>query len=256
MLLAINIGNTNLKFGVFAGRQRLHQWRAATKRNRTADEYTIMLSRFFHAAGLEPEQFDGCVIASVVPPVTRECVTMSRRFLKTEPLVVGPGVRTKMRIFYETPAQLGTDRVVDAVGARELYGAPVIVIDFGTATTFNVIDRSGNYRGGAIAPGIVVSADALVNAAAQLPRVELIFPSRVTATNTVEAMQSGILFGYLGVVEGMVRRLKDEWGDEATVVATGGLAGVVAEHTDAIDVINQDLTLEGLRVIWELNNID
>lgn len=253
MLLAINIGNTNLKFGVFDGEQRLHQWRAATKHNRTADEYGILLSRFFRMAGLEPEQIAGCIIASVVPPLTAACVTMSRHYLKTEPLVVGPGTRTGMRILYDNPTHLGTDRVVDAVGARDRYSVPVIVIDFGTATTFNVIDSNGDYRGGAIAPGVEIAAEALVNAAAQLPRIELNFPPRVTATNTIEAMQSGVLYGYLGLIEGMVRRLKDEWGDDATVVATGGLAGVVAERTQAVDVVDQDLTLEGLRVIWELH---
>lgn len=253
MLLAIDIGNTNLTFGVFERAEQLHQWRAATKRSRTADEYTVLLARFFRLAGLTPEQIDGCVISSVVPPLTTECVKMARSYLQTEPLVVGPGVRTGMRIFYDNPAQLGTDRLIDAVGARELYGTPVIVIDFGTATTFNVVDGAGDYRGGAIAPGIGVAAEALINAAAQLPRIQLTFPPRVTATSTVEAMQSGVLYGYLGLVEGMVRRLKDEWGHDATVVATGGLANVVAEHTDAIDVVDQNLTLEGLRVIWELN---
>lgn len=253
MLLAIDVGNTNLTIGVFNGRRRLHQWRAATKRSRTADEYTVLLSRFLRVAGLSPEQISGCVISSVVPPVTAECVLMSRRFLRTEPLVVEPGVHTGMRICYDNPAQLGADRVVDAVGARERYGVPVIVIDFGTATTFNVVDGDGNYRGGAIAPGIAVAVEALASAAAQLPRIPLAFPPQVTATNTIEAMQSGILFGYLGLIEGMVRRLKDEWGAEATVVATGGLADIIAGHTDAIDVVDQDLTLEGLRVIWELN---
>jgi type III pantothenate kinase len=253
MLLAVDIGNTNLTFGVFEGKQRLWQWRAATRRSRTADEYSVLLARFFRLAGLEPEQIDGCVISSVVPPLTPVCATVSRRFLKVEPLIVGPGVRTKMRILYDNPAQLGADRLADAVGARHLYGVPVIVIDFGTATKFEVVDRNGDYRGGAIAPGIGVSAEALVGAAAQLPHIELALPARVTGTNTIEAMQSGLLYGYIGLVEGMVRRLNDEWGTEATVVATGGLAGIIAAHTDAIDVVNQDLTLEGLRVIWELN---
>lgn len=255
MLLAIDIGNTNLTFGVFDQAEQCHQWRAATKRSRTADEYTVLLARFFRVAGLEPSQIDGCVISSVVPPLTAECVKMSRNYLKTDPLVVGPGVRTKMQICYDNPAHLGTDRLIDAIGAREIYGTPLIVIDFGTATTFNVVDKDGNYRGGAIAPGIGVAAEALISAAAQLPRIQLVFPPRVTATDTVEAMQSGVLYGYLGLVEGMVRRLKDEWGDDATVVATGGLAGVVAEHTDAIDVVDQNLTLEGLRVVWELNRM-
>ncbi len=253
MLLAIDIGNTNLTFGVFDGDEELHQWRAATKRSRTADEYSVLLARFFHTAGLQPNQISGCIISSVVPPLTSECVTMSRNYLGVEPLVVGPGVRTGMGIFYDNPAQLGTDRVVDAVGARSRYGTPVFVVDFGTATKFEVIDSNGDYRGGVIAPGIGIAAEALVNAAAQLPRVELVFPPRVTGTNTVQAMQSGILYGYLGLVEGMIRRLKEEWGEEAVVVATGGLAGIIAEHTDAIDVVDHNLTLEGLRVIWELN---
>lgn len=253
MLLAIDIGNTNLTFGVFDGERQVHQWRAATKRAGTADDYTVTLSWFFRSAGLGSEQIDGCVISSVVPPLTAECVRMAREYLNTAPLVVGPGVRTGMRIVYDNPAQLGTDRLIDAVGAREQFGAPVIVIDFGTATTFNVVDGDGNYRGGAIAPGIGIAADALVTAAAQLPRVHLAFPPRVTATNTVEAMQSGVLYGYLGLVEGMVGRLRAEWGAETSVVATGGLARVVAEYTAAIDVVDQNLMLEGLRVIWALN---
>ncbi|MFQ5592597.1 MAG: type III pantothenate kinase [Anaerolineae bacterium] len=253
MLLAIDIGNTNLTFGVFDGKRQLQRWRAATRRSRTADEHGVLLTRFLRMAGLEPEQIAGCVISSVVPPLTAACVTMARTYLHTEPLVVGPGVRTKMRILYDNPAQLGADRLIDAVGARDVYGAPVIVVDFGTATTFNVVDGDGNYRGGAIAPGIGVAAEALVNAAAQLPRIELVFPPRVTATSTSEAMQSGVLYGYLGLVEGLVRRLQVEWGDDVTVVATGGLAGIVAERTDAIDVVDQNLTLEGLRVIWEIN---
>jgi type III pantothenate kinase len=253
MLLAIDIGNTNLTFGVFDGDRRLHQWRAATKRNRTADEYSILLARFFRLVGLQLEQIDGCIISSVVPPLTATCAIMAREYLRVEPLLVDVGVRTKMRVFYDNPAQAGTDRVVDAVGARHRYGAPVIVIDFGTATTFNVVDRHGDFRGGAIAPGIGIAAEALVSAAAQLPRIDLAFPQHVTASNTADAMRSGLLYGYLGLVEGMVNRLKAEWGDDATVVATGGLASIVGERSTAIDVVDHDLTLEGLRVIWNLN---
>lgn len=253
MLLAIDIGNTNLTLGVFNTDRRLHQWRAATKRSRTADEYSVLLSRFFRLADMRPEHIDGCIISSVVPPLTATCAAMSRQYLNTEPLIVEVGVRTKMRVFYDNPAQAGTDRVVDAVAARHLYGMPVIVIDFGTATTFNVVDRQGDFRGGAIAPGLGIAAEALVTAAAQLPRIDLAFPEHVTANNTVDAMRSGLLYGYLGLVEGMVSRLKAEWGDDAAVIATGGLAGVVGPRCAAIDVVDQDLTLEGLRVIWDLN---
>jgi type III pantothenate kinase len=158
-----------------------------------------------------------------------------------------------MRIFYDNPAQLGVDRVVDAVAARHRYGAPVIVIDFGTATTFNVVDAAGDFRGGAIAPGISTAAEALERQAAQLPRIELVMPPRATATDTVQAMQSGLLYGYIGLVEELVRRLEAELGTKATVVATGGLAGIISDHTTAIDVVDRDLTLEGLRLIWELN---
>ena len=253
MLLAIDIGNTNLNFGVFDGQERIHHWRAATKRSRTADEYSVLLARFFRLDGLKPADITGCIMDSVVPPLTAECKTMIQRYLHLDPLIVGPGIRTRMRIRYDNPAQLGTDRLVDAVAARELYGTPVIVIDFGTATKFEVVDRDGDYRGGAIAPGIGIAAEALVNAAAQLPRIELTFPPRVTGTNTIHAMQSGLLFGYLGLVEGMISRLKQEWGDDAIVVATGGLAEVLAQHTSVIDVVNQELTLTGLRILWDLN---
>jgi type III pantothenate kinase len=199
-----------------------------------------------HQIGVEPGQIDACVIASVVPSLTGECAKMSRRYLKTEPLVIGPDTRTEMRIHYDPPSRLGVDRLADVVAARELYGKPVIVIDFGTATTFNVVDQNGDFQGGAITFGLNTAAKLLQD-------FELVFPPKVIATDTIKALQSGTLYGYLGLVEGMVRRLKDEQGYEATVVATGGLADIIAEHTDAIDVVNPNLTLEGLQLIWELN---
>lgn len=253
MLLAIDIGNTSLSFGLFDGKKIRHHWKSATKRDRTIEEYGMFLSQSLHQIDVKLEEIDACVIASVVPSRTEECAEMSRRYLKREPFLIKADTPTEMRILYDQPNRLGVDRLADVVAACQLYGKPVIVIDFGTATTFNVVDKNGDFQGGAITYGLNTATNALVQAAALLPDFELVFPPKVIAIDTITALQSGALYGYLGLVEGMVRRLQNELGYETTVVATGGLAGIIAEQTNAIDAVNPTLTLEGLQLIWEFN---
>lgn len=253
MLLTINIGNTNIGLGVFQGAELAGRWRVATDPTQTADEYAIILEALLDRQGLSCDDLDGCAIASVVPPLTGSFVALGRRFLGTEPLVVGPGVRTSLRIRYDPPTALGADRLVDAVAAVHFYGVPVIVVDFGTATTFNVVSAGWEFLGGAIAPGVETAAGALAEVAARLPRVDLSFPPSVIGRNTEAALQAGVLYGYVGLVDGMVRRLQAELGDVATVVATGGLATLIAPRTATVQVVDPDLTLKGLRLVWEMN---
>ena len=253
MLLAIDIGNTNVVLGVYDGERLIARWRASTKAERTADEYAVLLSSFFAQRGLSFHTMEGCIISSVVPPLTPVFVELGERYLGTTPLVVGGGIKTGVRIRYDNPQEVGADRVVNALAAKRLYGTPVIVVDFGTATTFDCVSAEGDYLGGAIAPGIGISVEALFRHTARLPRIELALPPRAIGTNTVASMQSGVLYGYVGLVEGLVRRLKGELGGEARVIATGGLAGVIARQTPVIEAVNPDLTLEGLRLIYEMN---
>ncbi|MBI3943823.1 MAG: type III pantothenate kinase [Chloroflexi bacterium] len=251
MLLAIEIGNSNLKLALFDGNHLRDKWRLATKVHYTAVEQNLRLAESLLYRGFQPDQVLGCVISSVVPQVTAACIEFSRRFLSIEPVVVEVGLETGMEILYDDPAQLGVDRFADAVAAFHLYGAPLIVIDFGTATTFNVVNSAGAFAGGAIAPGLALAARSLERGVAQLPRIELAFPPRAIGTNTAESMQSGLLYGYIGWVEKLIRRLKDELAAEARVVATGGLVNIIAPHIRAVDIINEDLTVEGLRLIWQ-----
>lgn len=253
MLLAIDIGNTNIVFGVYHGETLIAHWRAATEARRTADEYAVLLANLFAQQELSFSNIDGCILSSVVPPLTPTFVELGERYLGTRPLVVGAGIKTGVRIRYDNPQEVGADRVVNALAAKRLYGAPAIVVDFGTATTFDCISAEGDYLGGAIAPGIGISVEALFRATARLPRIELVLPERAIGTNTVQSMQSGVLYGYVGLVEGLVRRLKKELGGQAWVIATGGLAGVIARQTPVIEAVNPDLTLEGLRLIYEMN---
>ncbi len=253
-LLAINIGNSNIAIGVFKAATLAASWRAHTEADRTADEYAVLLNDFFQEAALAAEGWRGAVIGSVVPPLTGTFQELCRRHWKVDPLIVSSQLTLGMPIRYENPRALGVDRLVEAVAAKSKYGAPVIVIDFGTATTFNAVNRAGEFAGGAIAPGLNLAADALYRATAQLPRIDLTMPPRATATNTVHAMQSGILFGYLGLVEGMVKRLRDELGEPtARVIATGGLAPKLAPQTRVIDVVDSELILDGLQIIFEMN---
>jgi type III pantothenate kinase len=253
MLLCIDVGNTNIKLGLFDdGRPHAH-WRIATDRTRLADEYAMLLLDLFASEHLLVGGVTGCVISSVVPPLTPVFAELSKRYLKQEPVVVGPGVKTGVSIRTDHPAEVGADLIVNAVAARQLYGAPVIVIGFGTATTFSAVSAEGNYVGVAIAPGVATGAEALFRFAAKLPQVELARPPHAIGKNTIHSMQSGLVFGFAGLVEGLVRRMRTELGEQARVVATGGLAELIAAETDVIEVVEPNLTLIGLRMIYEMN---
>ena len=252
-ILAIDIGNTNTVLGVYQGKELIAYWRIATALHRMADENAVLLSAFLARAELSfPEIKDG-IVSCVVPPLLPVFQEMCQRYMNFTLLVVEPGIKTSMRILYDNPQEVGADRIVNAVAAKELYGTPLIIIDFGTATTFDVVSEEGDYLGGAIAPGIVVASDALVQRAAKLPDIELVVPPQAIGRHTIASMQSGIMYGYVSLVEGMVARLREELGGEAHVVATGGLAPVIAGQTPTIEAVNQNLTLEGLRLLYELN---
>jgi len=253
MLLAIDIGNTNITFGLYEGKELGPRWRIRTIHDKTADEYGILMHQLFEHRGYRPEQVSGVAIASVVPPLTPTFEKVCRDYMGQKPLVVNAGVRTGLRIRYDNPRDVGADRVVDAAAVRELYGVPACVVDFGTGTTFDAVSAEGDYLGGAIAPGIGIAAQALFERAAKLPRVELTRPPSVIGRNTPHAMQSGLVFGYVGLVEGMVARFKEELGPDTRIIATGGLAEIIVRETDVVDVVDQWLTLHGLRVIYELN---
>jgi type III pantothenate kinase len=254
MLLALDIGNTNIVVGVFRGDELLHSWRLSTQRQRTADEMGMWVLQLFQHGGLAPREVDAVVAASVVPTLTRPTVEMARRYFGHDPLVVDGSLDTGMPNLYGAPAEVGADRIVNGVAAFERYGRsagrPLIVIDFGTATTFDAISRQGEYLGGIICPGINISADALFERASRLPRVDVRRPDEVIGRTTVGSIQSGLFYGYVGLVEGIVERMRRELGDRTGCVATGGLAELIAPETKAIDEVDRDLTLHGLRTIW------
>ena len=255
MLLAIDIGNTNVTFGVFKGEQLRATWRMATGVNQMADEYAALLLNLMHHHGIETFDIKEIVLCSVVPPLLTTFEELFERYFHVAPLVIGPGVKTGVRIRMDNPREVGTDRIVNTAAAHHLYKGPVIVTDLGTATTFDVVSKEGDYLGGAIAPGIVTAAEALFARASALPRIELLHPKQVIGTSTVTAMQSGIVFGYVGLIEGIVARIQNELGEKATVVATGGYAELLAGETAVIDKVNLDLTLIGLRLICQMNKV-
>jgi len=253
MLLTIDIGNTNVTLGLFRGEELGPRWRLATEHERMPDEYGLQILGLLSHAGLSPQDLSGVCLASVVPPLTGKFTEASRVYLGYDPLVVDAGIKTGVRIRYEDPRAVGADRVADAAAVQKLYGTPACVVDFGTATTFDAISANGDYLGGAIAPGIGIAAEALFQRTAKLPRVELQRPPAAIGRNTVHSMQSGLLFGYAALVEGMVARFRKELGPQTKVIGTGGLAELVAKETDVIQIIAPWLTLDGLRIIWNLN---
>ncbi len=254
MLLAVDIGNTSTTLGVFDGEKLRATWHMATGVHRMSDEYAALLFNLLRQQGLETSDIKAVVLCSVVPPLISTFAELFERYFHISPLVVGAGVKTGVRIRMDNPREVGADRIADAAAAHHLYGGPVIVIDLGTATTFGIISKEGDYIGGIIATGIATAAEALFTRTAQLPRVELSqHPKHVIGTNTVAAIQSGIIYGYASLVEGMLARIQKELGEKAKVVATGGYAELIARETKVIDVVNLDLTLIGLRLVYEMN---
>ena len=259
MLFAIDVGNTNIVLGVFDGDELTHSWRLATMRERTADEIGILVTRLFERGNIDLARIDGIILSSVVPPLTRPIEEMAERYFGRAPMTVDPAANTGMPVRYSPPSDVGADRVVNGVAAYEAYGrannTPVIVVDFGTATTFDAISGAGEYLGGVICPGIGISADALFQRAARLPRVDVRKPPTVIGETTVTSMQSGLFFGYVSMVDGIVMRMRAELKDgaRARCIATGGLADIIAAETTTIEEVAPDLTLHGLRLIWRRN---
>jgi len=253
MLLTIDIGNTNITLGLYDGDTLGPRWRLATDHNRLSDEYGILLINLFNHAGVSAKDVHGIAMASVVPPLTGTFEQACEKYLDQKPLVVDAGVKTGVRVKYDDPKQVGADRVVDAAAVQKLYGGPACSVDFGTATTFDAISEEGDYLGGAIAPGIGIAAEALFQRTAKLPKVDLQRPPAAIGRNTTHSIQSGLLFGYVGLVEGMVARFRAELGPKMKVIGTGGLAEVIAQETSVIEILAPWLTLDGLKIVWELN---
>lgn len=253
MILVVDVGNTNVVLGLYQGRTLTHHWRLGTNRSATVDEYGVTISNLFGMAGIGAARIQGVILSCVVPPMMNILEELFVKYVGHQPKIVGAGIRTGLNIRYENPREVGADRIVNAVAGIEHYGAPLIVVDFGTATTFDYIDKTGAYLGGAIVPGVGISAEALYQRAAKLPRIEFTRPKTVVGRNTVAAMQAGIVYGYAGQVDGIVRRIGKEFNVSPLVVATGGLADLIAPETETIDKVDPLLTLEGLRIVYERN---
>jgi type III pantothenate kinase len=253
MLLAIDIGNTNITIGMFKEDKLMDTWRIATGIHHTADEYAVLLLSLLRQQELGTSDVTKIALCSVVPPLTPVFEELGQRYFNVLPLVVRAGIKTKVRLRMDNPAEVGADRIVDAAAAHHLYGGPLIIVDLGTATTFDTVSREGDYLGGAIAPGLGTASESMFTRTAMLPRVELTHPERAIGTNTIAAMQSGLFFGYVGLIEGIITRIQAELGEKARVVATGGYAELIAEETPVIDIVNKDLTLVGLRLIYLMN---
>jgi len=253
VLLAIDVGNTNTVLGVFEGSSLRHQWRVETSQSRTYDEYGTLFTQLFAGSGLDPAKVDAIAVASVVPALAFTLEQMAQRYFGKKPVFIGPGVKTGMPILYDDPREVGADRVVNAVAAYARWKTGLVVVDFGTATTFDAVSPRGEYLGGAICPGVSISMEALFTHAAKLPRVEFARPPHVVGKNTVASIQSGLVFGYVGLVDGICARMQDELGFPVKVVATGGLAPLVAGLSRAISEVDEHLALEGLRLVYELN---
>ena len=256
MLLVFDIGNSNIVMGTYEGKILKHHWRISTDRQKTGDEYGILINDLFRYQGIELSDVKDIIISSVVPPLLVPFAKMCERYFNIKPLIVGQGLKIGLQLRYENPKEIGADRIVNAVAAYDRYAhlkKPMIIIDFGTATTFCALLPNGEYLGGAICPGIGISSEALFQRTAKLPRIELIPPKKAICGNTVDAMRSGIMFGYYGLIKEIVSRMKKELGGDALVIATGGFGNTMAQGTDCIDEVDQMLTLEGLRIIFEKN---
>ena len=253
MLLAIEQGNTNTLFAIHNGAEWIAQWRTATEANRTADEYAVWLSQLLHMHALSFDDLTGCIISSVVPQSIFNLRNLSRRYMNAEPLVIGENAKLGIEVRITKPTEAGADRLVNAIGAHLVYPGDLLLIDSGTATTFDIVAADGAFEGGLIAPGINLSLQALHEAAAKLPRIAILKPERVIGKDTVAAMQSGVFWGYIGLIEGLVSRIKAEWGKPMTVVGTGGVASLFEGATTAIDRFDPDLTIRGLLEIWRRN---
>lgn len=253
MLLVIDIGNTHSVLGLYEGEECLKHWRCGSDRGKTEDEYAVMFGTMLSAADLGFEVIDDVVISSTVPPLVDVWQKLCRKYIGKSALVISNEVQTDMKILLDNPKEIGPDRIVNSVAGRAKYGNSLIVIDLGTATTFDCVSADGEFLGGVIAPGVAVSADALCNRTAKLPRVEFDVPKKALATNTVQALQSGLVYGFAGLLDGIVRRLKQEMGGEVKVIATGGLSSVIAKATETVDVVDTMLTLDGLKILYDLN---
>ena len=253
MILVIDVGNTNIVLGLYEEKTLRHHWRISTNRSSTVDEYGMLIYNLFQHADIAFDEVEGVIISSVVPPLMFVLENLCLHYLKKTPIIVGPGIKTGLNVRVDNPKEVGADRIVNAVAALELYGGPCVIVDFGTATTYDYMDPSGQLVGCAIAPGIGISTEALYQKAAKLPRIELVKPQSVVGRNTVSAMQAGIIFGYVAQVDGIVERIQQEFKVHPTVVATGGLAGLISSESKTIQIVNPLLTLQGLQMLYEKN---
>jgi len=253
LLFTVDIGNTNIVFGIFKDREIINHWRIGTDKDKTSDEYGVLFRNLLQINGIDLESITGAVVSCVVPTLLEVVLRTLRFYFKVDPIVVGPGIKTGMPILYHNPKEVGADRIVNAIAAFEEYRCSVVIVDFGTATTFDCVSDKGEYLGGSIATGILVSAEALFGSASMLPKVEIVAPKTVIGRNTVHSIQSGIVFGYAGLVDGIVERIKKEMGTRPRVIATGGLASLISSESNTIEIIDEFLSLKGLRLIYEWN---
>ncbi|MCH1626919.1 type III pantothenate kinase [Fredinandcohnia quinoae] len=253
MIFVLDVGNTNTVLGVYSGEDLKYHWRIETSRNKTEDEYGMVVKSLLEHVDLSFEDINGIIISSVVPPIMSALERMCHKYFNIDPLIVGPGIKTGLNIKYDNPKEVGADRIVNAIAGIHLYGSPLIIVDFGTATTYCYINEKKQYMGGAIAPGITISTEALYSRAAKLPRIEIVRPEGIIGKNTVSAMQAGILYGYVGQVEGIVARIKAQSNEKPMVIATGGLAPLIAKESSVIDIVDPFLTLKGLQLIYQRN---